>query len=252
MQIELGRNLREMRRAKGLTQEQVAEMVGVSPQAVSRWENSTAYPDVVMLAALAMLYDTSTDALVGMHELRSTETLNRIHTQVLNLVRAGCWNEAEALIRDSLRIYPDNEGLLMALAETLAHSEKTQEAIAVEKRVLASRKISAKAWSTAMVNLLYLYRKAGQWSEAQAMVRELPHIWESREIMLAEVDQQGDAALREAIRKTLILLCGMIDRVEQREAIPAHVQLGVDFNVPMDTGDMLKKISCFLESGTEA
>lgn len=249
MQIKLGEKLREMRRSRGLTQEQVAEMVGVSPQAVSRWENDTAAPDVIMLAGLAMLYDTTTDALIGMHTLRDKQTLRQIHTEALDLVKARRWDEAEKLIRDSLRLYPDNEGLLMALAETLAHSEKTQEAIAVEERILASHRLGTKAWSTAMVNLLYLYRKAGRWDRAQAMVRELPHIWESREIMLAEVDPQREEAVRAAIHKALILLCGMIDRVGESRAIPPHVQLGVDFSVTMENEEMLEKIGSFLAAG---
>lgn len=249
MQMELGRNLRDARHSKGLTQEQVAELVGVSPQAVSRWENDTAAPDVIMLAGLAMLYDTTTDALMGMHVLRNEQTLRQIHTKALDYVKAQRWDEAEKLIRDSLRLFPDNEGLLMALAETLAHSEKTQEAIAVEERVLASHRLGMKAKSTAVVNLLYLYRKAGQWDSAQEMVKELPHIWESREIMLAEVDPQREEAVREAIHKALILLCGMIDRVGESKAIPPHVQLGVDFSKPVDDAEMLEKISCFIAAG---
>lgn len=249
MQMELGRNLRDARHSKGLTQEQVAELVGVSPQAVSRWENDTAAPDVIMLAGLAMLYDTTTDALMGMHVLRNEQTLRQIHTKALDYVKAQRWDEAEKLIRDSLRLFPDNEGLLMALAETLAHSEKTQEAIAVEERVLASHCLGMKARSTAMVNLLYLYRKAGQWDSAQEMVKELPHIWESREIMLAEVDPQREEAVREAIHKVLILLCGMIDRVGESKAIPPHVQLGVDFSKPVDDAEMLEKIGCFMAAG---
>lgn len=252
MQIRLGEKLREMRRNKGLTQEQVAEMVGVSPQSVSRWENDTAYPDVVMLAGLAMLYDTTADALMGMHELRNENALKEIHTKVLGLVKEKRWNAAETLLRDSLRLYPNNEGLLMALGETLAHSEKTQEAIAVEERVLTSHRLSAKARSTAMVNLLYLYRKADQWGQAQAMVRELPHIWESREIMLAEVDPLREEAIRKAIHKALILLCGMIDRVGECEAIPSHVQLGVDFSGTEDDAEMLEKIGHFMMADKQA
>lgn len=249
MQLELGRNLRDARHSKGLTQEQVAEIVGVSPQAVSRWENDTTAPDVIMLAGLAMLYDTTTDALMGMHALRNKQTLRQIHTKVLDYVKTQRWDEAEKLIRDSLRLYPDNEGLLMALAETLAHSEKTQEAIAVEERVLASHRLGTKARSTAMVNLLYLYRKAGRWGSAQELVRELPHIWESREIMLAEVDPQREDAVREAIHKALILLCGMIDRMGENKEIPPHVQLGLDFGKPVGDAEMMEKIGCFMAAG---
>ena len=52
MLISIGKNLRKLRLEKGLTQEQLAEELGVSPQAVSRWENDGACPDVTLLSAL--------------------------------------------------------------------------------------------------------------------------------------------------------------------------------------------------------
>lgn len=251
MQLNLGENLRAFRRMKGMTQEQVAEAVGVSAQAVSRWENDSSYPDVVMLTGLAMLYETSVDTLVGMEELRSAGALRQIHGMVHEMMAQGRCEEAETLIRDSLRLYPDNPGLLMALGETLAQGDKLQEAIATEERILTMREISMKARSTAMVNLLYLYRKTGAQQKIQAMVRELPHIWESREIMLAEVDRQRGQAVGQAIHKALVMLCGMIDRVDEDAAIPAHVQLGMDFDQKADEQSMLAKIGQFLAQQNE-
>lgn len=66
MTFHLGENLRTYRLQKGLTQEQVADVFGVSPQAISRWENSTAYPDVTLLPGIAMYFDVSLDTLLGM------------------------------------------------------------------------------------------------------------------------------------------------------------------------------------------
>jgi len=65
MSIELGNNLAEMRKKAGYSQEGVAEKLGVSRQAVSRWETGEASPDTENLIALAELYDVSLDELVG-------------------------------------------------------------------------------------------------------------------------------------------------------------------------------------------
>ena len=46
MKLNLGDNIRELRKNRGWTQEQLAERVGMSPQAISRWENGTTYPDL--------------------------------------------------------------------------------------------------------------------------------------------------------------------------------------------------------------
>ena len=56
-------NLRKLRIEKKLTQEQIAEKLGVSPQSVSRWETSATYPDVMLLPEIAKLYGVLVDDL---------------------------------------------------------------------------------------------------------------------------------------------------------------------------------------------
>ena len=52
--------------AAGMTQEQVAERLGISPQAVSKWENDVSCPDVTMIPRIAQLFNVSTDELLGL------------------------------------------------------------------------------------------------------------------------------------------------------------------------------------------
>lgn len=59
----IGTKLAELRRAKGMTQEAVAEKLGVSAQAVSKWENDTSSPDITQLPKLADLFEVTIDAL---------------------------------------------------------------------------------------------------------------------------------------------------------------------------------------------
>ncbi len=61
----LGKRIAALRKAKGLTQEQLAEKVGVSAQAVSKWENDVSCPDITLLPLLADLFDVSVDELLG-------------------------------------------------------------------------------------------------------------------------------------------------------------------------------------------
>lgn len=254
MTTTIGTNLRKLRLKKGLTQEQVAEVLGVSPQAISRWENDTAYPDITLLPGLAIFYNTSVDAIVGMDELRKEETLCRIHTQINELVIAGKPDEAIGLIRESLKTYPGDYGLTMSLGETLAHKTDdpaaTREAITIAQRVLSTDEVSMKAKSTTAANLLFLYLRSGQMDEARALIRSLPHIWESREILMPEVFS-GDAyaeELRKCIIKALTFLCQKIEATPGRQlgATPEYIQLGVDFNPKKSTEEMLAQIGAFL------
>ena len=61
----IGENLLSLRKGRKLSQEQVAEAVGVSRQAVAKWESGEALPDLMNCAALAKLYDVTLDELVS-------------------------------------------------------------------------------------------------------------------------------------------------------------------------------------------
>lgn len=62
--LSLGRRIQALRRENTLTQEQLAEHMGVTPQAVSKWENDLSCPDIMSLPLLARLLQTTVDALL--------------------------------------------------------------------------------------------------------------------------------------------------------------------------------------------
>ena len=68
MKLNLGSQIRLNRRRMNLTQEQLAEKFGTSPQAISRWEIGATYPDIEMLPMIASFFETSVDALLGVTE----------------------------------------------------------------------------------------------------------------------------------------------------------------------------------------
>ena len=61
----LGKRIAYHRKRLGMTQEQLAQRVGVSAQAVSKWENNLSCPDITLLPQLARLFDVTTDELLG-------------------------------------------------------------------------------------------------------------------------------------------------------------------------------------------
>ena len=65
MEQTLGKRIMHHRKQLGLTQDQLAEKLGVTPQAVSKWENDQSCPDIYMLPKLADLFGTTTDTLLG-------------------------------------------------------------------------------------------------------------------------------------------------------------------------------------------
>ena len=64
MDMTIGKRIGLLRKEKGLTQEELAQHMGISPQAVSKWENDQTCPDISALPKLARLFDVTVDELL--------------------------------------------------------------------------------------------------------------------------------------------------------------------------------------------
>ena len=74
MKLEFAKNLRELRLRRDLTQDELAEQLGVSVQTVSRWESGTRCPDLIMSKKIALTLGISLDELIPDHDLSGYET----------------------------------------------------------------------------------------------------------------------------------------------------------------------------------
>lgn len=68
MEIRIGENIKRLRKAKSVTQEQIAEVLGISVTAVSKWERNETYPDITLLFPLAHYFGVTLDELMGYDE----------------------------------------------------------------------------------------------------------------------------------------------------------------------------------------
>ena len=75
MKETFGQRFSRLRKAKGMTQEVIAEKMNISPQAVSKWENDLSAPDVSLLLPLAELLGVTTDTLLGKEDPAPTRIL---------------------------------------------------------------------------------------------------------------------------------------------------------------------------------
>ena len=71
MTVHFSENLRELRKAHKLTQEQLAEAMGVTVGAVSKWESGASTPDIALIMDLAEFFETSVDVLLKSEAKRS-------------------------------------------------------------------------------------------------------------------------------------------------------------------------------------
>lgn len=189
--LYLPENLKKYRILKDLTQEDVAEFLGITAQSVSKWERGESYPDITFLPALANIFETSVDLLIGMDTIRAEETRYNIHKKAVGYQRSGDYDMAEKTYRDALLIYPYKPGMILGLASTLALKGNTDEAIELMERGLPLS-INEKQKSTMRATLCFLYLKAGREDKANKLASELPHTRESREVIQPLIQQGLD------------------------------------------------------------
>ena len=96
--ISLGNNIKYARKKLGLTQEELAGQIGVTPQAVSKWEKGTGMPDISMIVPLAQTLSVSTDTLFGLVETNFDDSVYLTITKDLEQIVADSTSPAEAAL----------------------------------------------------------------------------------------------------------------------------------------------------------
>ena len=113
----VGSTIRELRKNKNLTQEELAEAINVTPQAISKWENNIGLPDISQIIPLATFFGVSTDIILGIAENNRnkeiTEILNACNERKLKKDDINSW----LLIQEAIKKYPSNLDLLQESIE---------------------------------------------------------------------------------------------------------------------------------------
>ena len=78
MTIYLGENIKRLRREKDITQETLAEFLGVTFQSISKWERGESYPDITLLPAISDFFKVSIDELMGVNKAQDEEEIKRL------------------------------------------------------------------------------------------------------------------------------------------------------------------------------
>lgn len=175
MNITLGEKIRALRKARNLSQDILAQYLGVSFQAVSKWENGSAMPDVAMLPAIASFFEVSIDELFD---------FNRLETD--RKVQQACWDiaeyrneepeRAERELRELLRQYPGNDIILTNLTYVLQTLKKHEELIDICKTLIAATKHDDIRFDTARI-LAETYRATGEYALCKQAIDLIPEFF---------------------------------------------------------------------------
>lgn len=142
--MKIGIKIRELRKKRGMTQEQLAEHLNISAQAVSKWENQTAYPDINLIPAIASVFEVSTDNLFGINDNIENERTRELRDAYEELCRKGDNVGRKAIMREALEEYPHNHDFMIRLARSLfrawENKEELNEAISLCRTVIQNSK----------------------------------------------------------------------------------------------------------------
>lgn len=119
MRLLIGENIKRFRREKELTQEELAEVLGVSYQSVSRWENNLCYPDMELLPAIAEFFGTTVDKLLGMSNAIKEKNVKRYLDDFQFAISRGDVAECIRIARAGVAEYPNDYILLNKLMYAL-------------------------------------------------------------------------------------------------------------------------------------
>lgn len=195
--MQIGTNIKRLRRAKDMTQESLAEYLGVSVSAVSQWESEKTAPDLSLLPPLCHLLGVTSDQLLGI-DLEAKE--RRIEEIIIkaNSRRRGYNAEAYKILADGLREYPDSFKIMQDLMYTIFpliydtdYSEKERKNFCDEiirlGELMLEKCVDDNYRHSAIQLLCFVYAKNGNRERAVELAMKMPTIAVSRMMLLSNI-----------------------------------------------------------------
>lgn len=108
MELKIGSKIAQLRKAKGMTQEQLALALGISAPAVSKWETDNSYPDITLLCPLARVLDTNLDTLLEYDVVMTEEKAKVYANEIIEIERNGDVLLANEKLQKLLCQYPNS------------------------------------------------------------------------------------------------------------------------------------------------
>lgn len=181
----IGNIIRELRCSRNLTQEQLAENLNITAQAISKWENNIGMPDISQVVPIAHFFGVSTDVLFGVEEKMDVDEVQAL---IDNATIQDSYKDEYALLKEALRTYPGDIRLLSELlscgeclladGDTVNDAERNaifEECERAGRLILSYCKdlsvlIEATEW------LIKLYCEMGEVEKAAALSESLPSV----------------------------------------------------------------------------
>ena len=227
MNIYFGENLKSLRLGKNLTQEKLADFLGVSFQSISKWERGDTYPDITMLPCIASFFGVSVDELLGVDKAKKDETIANYIDEFEKLYYKDT-PKAYEVISKAVKEFPGEFKLLirymMALISTkggindnpkeiynemLSINDNIQNYCTSDSIRIKSKRIMGTYYKT----LSYTEKDDSYIDKMEEINNDLPLMRDSKDYTATHMYLPGEkhnAACQSAIEELLFLLDGAI------------------------------------------
>ena len=161
--MSIGTNIKRIRREKGITQEKLAELLGITPSAISQWETDRVLPDITQIPLLCSIFDVTSDEILGISNDSKMQEIDKIEDEAIDLIDKGEYDDAVETVRSGLKKYPDSYDLMQSLAyclEVQNSRESLDERIDLYSKILNDTNDYTKNWATG--NLCRAYAMKGE------------------------------------------------------------------------------------------
>ncbi|NBJ92067.1 helix-turn-helix domain-containing protein [Parablautia muri] len=203
--MSVGKVIRKYRKAKNMTQEEMAGRLGVSAPAVNKWENENSLPDITLLAPIARLLDISPDTLLSFREDLTQEEIHQMVCEADAMLKEKPYDEALAWAKKKMAQYPNCEQLILNMAVIFNAQRLVQEIPNAEEyddylcslyiRVLGSDEEATRI--RAADSLIGFYMRKKQYDKAEEYLQYLsvqnPERKRRQAEIYAETDREKEA-----------------------------------------------------------
>ena len=175
MELKINENLKKLRRDRGNTQDDLANFLGISVQAVSKWERGDGFPDITLLPYIASYYEVTVDEILGCSALRKQEELDDFKAKAQVLLNQGKRMERLELCRAMLKKYPHEVAVLYEMMYDLYSVDavkNSEEIISTATTVMEKGTLDMRYGAIQM--LAYTYSRLGNDEKAIEYAKMVP------------------------------------------------------------------------------
>ncbi len=185
MNRKLGEKIKQLRKQKNISQEILAQYLGVSFQAVSKWETGTTMPDVMLIPSIASFFEVTTDELFDFNLWEIQKKVEQICDEAFQY-RFSDLARSEQILRDGLKQFPGNDIILNNLLVVIQGTGCNDEVVDLCKALVEGTRLDEIKYDALRI-LAETYQEMGEHGLVKSTLEQIPEIYFTRLQLEAEL-----------------------------------------------------------------